>query len=104
MLPSLEYLIIDQLAAHKFIVSNVKEFHLIDIRQVSNKFDTTKRNIVIDIKKNKSLEDEDKLINIIADYLAPIIETNYSQNNNVGIPNNYNSPQNYRGPILPNER
>ena len=84
---------INQLAAHQFLIKNVKEFHSINLIQVSNILDNTKRNIVIDIKRNSSIwvifnkEDEDKLINISPGYLAPIDEDeenlqqhrNYSQ-------------------------
>ena len=68
---------INQLAAHQFITKNIKEFHSINLTQVSNKLDNTKRNIVIDVKKNKSIwaifnkEDENKLINIKPGYLIP---------------------------------
>ena len=73
---------INQLAVHPFITKNIKEFHLIDLKQVSNKLDNTKTNIVIDVKKNKSIwaifnkEDEDKLIKISPGYLTPINEAN----------------------------
>ena len=61
---------INQLAEHKFITHSVKDFHHIDLRQVSNKLDNTKKQIVIDVKKNKTIwaifnkEDEEKLVNI----------------------------------------
>ena len=72
---------INQLANHQFITKNVKEFHSIDLRQVSNKLDSQKRNIVIDVKKNKSIwaifnsDDENKLINISPGHLTPMPET-----------------------------
>ena len=73
---------INQLAVHQFITKNIKEFHSIDLKQVSKKLDNTKKNIVIDVKKNKSIwaifneEDEDKLIKISPGYLTPINEAN----------------------------
>jgi serine/threonine protein kinase len=114
---------INQLANHKFIVNNVKDFHHIDLRQVSKKLDSTQRNIVIDVKKNRSIwaifNEEDELMEINPGYLAPLNEANeYQQNsnnilrqrggniNNNNIPNNYNNNQNnnYYGPILPQAR
>ena len=74
---------INQLAIHQFITKNLKEFHRINLRQVSNKLDNTKRKIVIDVKKNRTIwaifnkEDEEKLINING-YLPPINEENES--------------------------
>ena len=61
---------INQLSQHKFIINNVKDFHSIDLKQVSNKLDKTKQQIIIDVKKNRSIwaifnkEDEKKLMNI----------------------------------------
>ena len=113
---------INQLAKHKFIVNNVNDFHRIDLRQVSKKLDSTQRNIVIDVKKNRSIwaifNEEDELVKINPGYLAPISGTNeYQQKsndilrqkegnlNNKNIPNNnnYNNNQNHNfcGPILP---
>ena len=58
---------INKLANHPFLTKNVKSFHRIDLRQVSNKLNRNKE-LVIDVKKNKSIwsifNDEDKLINI----------------------------------------
>ena len=74
---------INQLAEHKFITQNVKDFHRIDLRQVSKKLDETKKQIVIDVKRNRSIwaifnkDDERKLMNI--GNLAPISEANESQ-------------------------
>jgi serine/threonine protein kinase len=71
-------LTIDQLAEHQFITKNVKDFKPIDVRQVSNKLD--KNEIVIDVKKNKSIwaifnqEDEQKLMGISPGNLRPINE------------------------------
>ena len=79
---------IDQLAVHPFITKNVKEFHPIDLRQVSKKLDSTKKAIEIDVKKNRSIwaifnqDDENKLINIDPGYLKPIKEANNPNNNN----------------------
>ena len=73
---------INQLANHQFIKNNLKEFHSIDLKQVSNKLDKNKREIVIDVKKNRSIwaifnaDDENKLINISPGHLAPIQEIN----------------------------
>ena len=73
---------INQLANHQFITQNIKNFHSIDLRQVSNKLDNQKRNIVIDVKKNKSIwaifnnEDENKLINISPGHLTPSQDQN----------------------------
>ena len=73
---------INQLANHQFITQNIKSFHSIDLRQVSNKLDNQKRNIVIDVKKNKSIwaifnnEDENKLINISPGHLTPLQDQN----------------------------
>ena len=75
---------INQLAAHDFIMKNVKEFHPIDLRQVSNKLDNNKRQMVIDVKNNRSIwaifnpEDEKKLINMGPGKLAPINEVDES--------------------------
>ena len=73
---------INQLANHPFIKNNIKEFHPIDLRKVSNKLDKNKREIVINVKKNRSIwaifnaDDEYKLINISPGKLKPIQETN----------------------------
>ena len=72
---------INQIANHQFIKNNTKEFHSIDLRQVSNKLDENKRKIVIDVKKNRSIwaifnsDDEKKLINISPEQLRPMQET-----------------------------
>ena len=77
---------INQLANHQFITKNTKEFHSIDLRQVSGKLDNQKRNIVIDVKKNKSIwaifnnEDENKLINISPGHLTPLQEQSNNKN------------------------
>ena len=74
---------INQLAEHKFITQNVKDFHRIDLRQVTKKLDETKKQIIIDVKKNRTIwaifnkDDERKLMNI--GNLAPINEANESQ-------------------------
>ena len=74
---------INQLSQHKFIINNVKDFHSIDLKQVSNKLDKTKQQIIIDVKKNRSIwaifnkEDEKRLIGL--GDLAPITEANESQ-------------------------
>ena len=73
---------INQLANHQFIKNNIKEFHPIDLKQVSNKLDKSKKQIVIDVKKNRSIwaifneDDENKLINISPGHIKPIQETN----------------------------
>jgi len=74
---------INQLSQHKFIINNIKDFHRIDLRQVSKKLDKTKQQIIIDVKKNRSIwaifnkEDEKRLIGL--GDLAPITEANESQ-------------------------
>ena len=74
---------INQLSQHKFIINNVKDFHSIDLKQVSNKLDKTKQQIIIDVKKNRSIwaifnkEDEKRLIGI--GNLETINETNEIQ-------------------------
>ena len=74
---------INQLTQHKFITQNVKDFHRIDLRQVTKKLDETKKQIVIDVKRNRTIwaifnkDDERKLMNI--GDLAPIAEANESQ-------------------------
>ena len=74
---------INQLSQHKFIINNIKDFHRIDLRQVSKKLDKTKQQIIIDVKKNRSIwaifnkEDEKRLIGL--GDLAPIMEANESQ-------------------------
>ena len=74
---------INQLSQHKFIINNIKDFHRIDLRQVSKKLDNTKQQIIIDVKKNRSIwaifnkEDEKRLIGL--GDLAPIMEANESQ-------------------------
>ena len=102
---------INQLSNHKFIVNNIKDFHSIDLKQVSKKLDSTKRNIVIDVKKNHSIwaifNEEDEIMSIKPEYLVPINEANeYQQKqsnilrqqeedlNNNNIPINYNNNQN----------
>ena len=102
---------INQLSNHKFIVNNIKDFHSIDLKQVSKKLDSTKRNIVIDVKKNQSIwaifNEEDEIMSIKPEYLVPINEANeYQQKqsnilrqqeedlNNNNIPINYNNNQN----------
>ena len=99
---------INQLSNHKFIVNNIKDFHSIDLKQVSKKLDSTKRNIVIDVKKNHSIwaifNEEDEIMSIKPEYLVPINEANeYQQKqsnilrqqeedlNNNNIPINYNN-------------
>ena len=80
---SIKRLDINQLIQHKFITQNVKDFHRIDLRQVSKKLDETKKQIIIDVKRNRSIwaifnkDDELKLMNI--GNLAPITEANESQ-------------------------
>ena len=67
-----------QLHNHQFIQGNIKDFHKIDLNQVSGK--VKKGELVIDTKKNKSIwaifnkEDEDKLIKISPGHLASIPE------------------------------
>ena len=74
-------LTIEQLSKHPFLVNNIRNFHSIDLRQVSNKLDKNKKEIIIDVKKNKSIwaifnqEDENKLNNIPGQ-LMPIPEVN----------------------------
>ena len=76
---------INQLSSHDFIIKNVKEFHPIDLRQVSSKLDSKKRQLVIDVKHNRSIwaifnpEDENKLINMGPGKLAPIREEGSGQ-------------------------
>ena len=114
---------INQLAAHKFIVNNSKDFHRIDLKQVSNKLDNTRRNLVIDVKKNSSIwlmfNEEEELSKIYPGYLGPIIQSNESkqksnmilrqkgENFNSNIQNNldYNNQQkiNYNEQILPKD-
>ena len=78
---------IEQLAAHHFITKNVKDFHSIDLKQISNKIDKNKQ-IVIDVKKNKSIwaifnkEDENRLLGISPGHLAPISESKEMELNN----------------------
>ena len=67
-----------QLYNHQFLKENVRNFHRIDLNQVSNK---VKRNeLEIDTKKNKSIwaifnqDDENKLNKISPGHLAPINE------------------------------
>ena len=74
---------INQLALHKFITNDIKDFHRIDLKQVSKKLDETKKQIVIDVKDNRTIwaifnkDDEQKLMNI--GNLTPISEANESQ-------------------------
>ena len=74
-------LTIEQLNNHPFLANNIQNFHSIDLRQVSNKLDKNKKEIIIDVKKNKSIwaifnqEDENKLNNIPGQ-LVPIPEVN----------------------------
>ena len=74
-------LTIEQLYKHPFLANNIKNFHSIDLKQVSNKLDKNKKEIIIDVKKNKSIwaifnqEDENKLNNIPGQ-LVPIPEVN----------------------------
>ena len=65
-----------ELARHHFLTKNVRDFEPIDVRKVSNKVTHNKLNI--NIKKNNTIwsifneEDENKLINIPANYLMPM--------------------------------
>jgi len=74
-------LTVEQLYRHPFLSNNIHNFHSIDLRQVSNKLDKNKKEIIIDVKKNKSIwaifnqEDENKLNNIPGQ-LVPIPEVN----------------------------
>ena len=67
-----------ELYNHQFLQENVKNFHRIDLNQVSNK--VKKNELEIDTKKNKSIwaifnkDDEDKLNKISPGHLAPISE------------------------------
>jgi serine/threonine protein kinase len=78
-------LTIEQLYSHPFLANNIQNFHSIDLRQVSNKLDKNKKEIIIDVKKNKSIwaifnqEDENKLNNIPGQ-LVPIPEVNERNN------------------------
>ena len=97
---------IDQLYNHKFIQGNLKDFHKIDLNQVSRK--VKKGELVIDTKKNQSIwaifnkDDEDKLMKISPGHLASIPEE-MQQNNSISsqktmdtekmIKNNNNSEQ-----------
>ena len=71
----------EQLYKHPFLANNIHNFHSIDLRQVSSKLDKNKKEIIIDVKKNKSIwaifnqEDENKLNNIPGQ-LVPIPEVN----------------------------
>ena len=66
----------DELARHHFLTKNVKDFEPIDVRKVNNKI--RKNNLNINIKRNQTIwsifneEDENKLINIPGNYLAPM--------------------------------
>ena len=57
-----------QLAKHPFLTNNVKDFHSIDLKEVSKHVD--KKGLKINVKENKSIwsifnpEDEEKLVNI----------------------------------------
>ncbi len=72
-------LTIEQLYQHPFLTNNIRNFHSIDVKQVSNKLDKDKKELIIDVKKNKSIwaifnqEDENKLNNIPGQ-LGPIPE------------------------------
>ena len=78
-------LTIEQLYNHPFLENNIQNFHSIDLRQVSNKLDKNKKEIIIDVKKNQSIwaifnqEDENKLNNIPGQ-LVPIPEVNERKN------------------------
>ena len=78
-------LTIEQLYNHPFLENNIQNFHSIDLRQVSNKLDKNKKEIIIDVKKNQSIwaifnqEDENKLNNIPGQ-LVPIPEVNERNN------------------------
>ena len=73
---------------------NVKDFHPVNLKQVSNQLDKNKQNLIIDFKKNKSIwaifnsDDEEKLINISPGNFVQLKENNEKnqpqkiQNNN----------------------
>ena len=66
----------NELSRHAFLTKNVKDFEPINVKQVSNKIQNN--NLNVNIKRNNTIwsifnaEDENKLINIPANYLAPI--------------------------------
>ena len=68
----------EQLYNHRFLQDNVKNFHKIDLNQVSHKI--KKDELELDTKKNKSIwaifnkDDEDRLNKISPVHLAPINE------------------------------
>ena len=90
----------EQLYNHQFLQTDVKNFHKIDLNQVSGK--VKKNQLEIDVKKNQTIwsifnkDDEDKLMKISPGHLAPIKE---EQENSIpqqktlplNMPNN-NSP------------
>ena len=72
---------IEQLYKHPFLVNNIRNFHPIDLRQVSNKLDKNKKELIIDVKKNRSIwaifnQDDENKLNNIPGQLAPIPEIN----------------------------
>ena len=66
---------VNELSRHVFLTKNVKDFEPIDVKQVSNKIQNN--NLNVNIKRNNTIwsifnqEDENKLVNIPANYLAP---------------------------------
>ena len=67
---------VNELSRHAFLTKNVKDFEPINVKQVSNKIQNN--NLNVNIKRNNTIwsifnaEDENKLINIPANYLAPL--------------------------------
>ena len=65
----------NDLSRHHFLTHNIRDFESIDVRKVSNKI--RNNNLNVNIKRNNTIwsifneEDENKLINIPGNYLAP---------------------------------
>ena len=101
----------EQLAKHDFLTKNVKDFHKIDVKKVSEKI--TGEGLNINVKQNRTIwaifnsEDENKLTRIGGtDFAEPIDEKDELESKNSGPSPNQSFPMEnqsaYSGPMLPN--
>ena len=69
----------EQLSTHPFLTKNIRDFHKINLRQVSNKIDKNTKEIVIDVKKNRSIwaifnKEDENILNKIPGQLQTVPE------------------------------
>jgi len=82
---STKRLTIEQLSVHPFLTKKVKDFQKIDLRQISKKIDRNTKELVIDVKKNRSIwaifnKEDENTLNNIPGQLSPIPEVNEKKN------------------------